>query len=257
MPVQPVDEPVHVPQRYPTALIFVDESATKVSAGRFFVVGAVKSRRPGRLMRNVQDIRDRHGYFEEFKFSKITRARIPVFCELVDALEQSDAHIAACIVDRNNGTDPFRRNEPQWIAHARITAQLLVGIINKRELASALVDQVSTPRDRAFADTLREMVNKRMKATSLVTAACVDSRSNDGVQLADLVAGAVAHQCGLQDQITKPSSHKGKIAGRLAAAFGVQALCDTRTERVNIATLGAAAPKRRLQSVAETTSKAS
>lgn len=179
-------------------------------------------------MRNVQDIRDRHGYFEEFKFSKITRARIPVFCELVDALEQSDAHIAACIVDRNNGTDPFRRNEPQWIAHARITAQLLVGIINKRELASALV-----------------------------TAACVDSRSNDGVQLADLVAGAVAHQCGLQDQITKPSSHKGKIAGRLAAAFGVQALCDTRTERVNIATLGAAAPKRRLHSVAETISKVS
>src|SRR5580704_6835272 len=117
MPIAPVPETVHVPPRYPTALIFVDESAVKVSAGRFFVVGAVKARKPGQLLRTVQDIRDRHGYTEEFKFSKITRARIPVFCELVDVLEQSDAHIAACVVDRTNGTDPFATTYPQWVAH--------------------------------------------------------------------------------------------------------------------------------------------
>lgn len=257
MPVDPVADAVHLPQRYPTALIFMDESATKVSAGRFFVVGAVKSRKPGRLMRAVQDIRDRHGYFDEFKFSKITRARIPVFSELVDVLERSDAHIAACIVDRTRGVDPFDRDEPQWVAHARVAAQLLVGIINRRELTSVLIDQISTPRDRAFDDTLREMVNKRMRATSVVTAACVDSRSNDGVQLADLVAGAVAHHCGLSAQTSLASSNKGKVAGRLAAAFGVQSLCDTRTDRVNIATLGVPAPRKRLRSVAETSSRAS
>jgi Protein of unknown function (DUF3800) len=43
-------------------MIFVDESAVKASAGRFFVVGAVKVRKPGQLLRSVQDIRDRHGY---------------------------------------------------------------------------------------------------------------------------------------------------------------------------------------------------
>lgn len=66
------------------------------------------------------------------------------------------------------------------------------------------------------------MVNGRIHATSLVTAACVDSVSNDGLQLADLVAGAVAHQRGQGAGTARPTSHKGKIAARLAAVYGVQ-----------------------------------
>jgi hypothetical protein len=42
-----------------------------------------------------------------------------------------------------------------------------------RELAAALLDQVTTPRGYAFDDTVREMVNARMRATSLVAATCV------------------------------------------------------------------------------------
>ena len=256
MAIAPAQEPVHVPPGYPTALIFVDESAVKVSAGRFFVIGAVKVRRSGQLLRTVHDIRDRHGYFDEFKFSKITRARLPVFCELIDMLEQSDAHIGACIVDRTNGANPFNSADPQWVVHARVTAKLLVGLINKRELAAALIDQVSTPRGSAFDDTVRDMVNRRMKSTSLVVASCVDSACNDGVQLADLIAGAVAHQCGQLAGTARPSSHKGKIAARLAAAYGIPNLGDVRTDRVNIATLGIPAP-RRLRSVSPPSPKAS
>ncbi|MGH7490705.1 MAG: DUF3800 domain-containing protein, partial [bacterium] len=128
-----------MPQKYPTALIYVDESAVKASAGRFFVVGAVKVRKPGQLMRAVRDIRDRHSFWDEFKFSKISRGKFSVFCELIDLLEQSDAHIASCVVDRDRGTDPFAGESAEWLVHARTTAKLLVGILNRRELASVLI----------------------------------------------------------------------------------------------------------------------
>lgn len=243
-PVPTVDA-VQVPQKYPTALIYVDESAVKASAGRFFVVGAVKVRRPGQLMRAVHDIRDRHDFRDEFKFSKISRGKFPVFCELIDVLEQSDAHIAACVVDRSQGTDPFTGNSAEWLVHARITAKLLVGILNRRELASVLLDEISTSKGCAFDDTVRDMVNRRMRATSLVTAACVDSSCNDGVQLADLVAGAVAHQRGQGNSTANPTSHKGKVAARLATAFEVSSFDDVRNDRVNVATLGGRSPKTR------------
>lgn len=256
MAVAPIPEAVYVPPKYPTALIFVDESAVKVSAGRFFIVGAIKARKSGQLLRAVQDVRDRYRYYDEFKFTKITRARGPMFCELVDVLEQSDAHLAACIVDRTTGTDPFASSDPQWVIHARVTAKLLVGIINKRELAAALIDKVTTPKGSAFDDTVREMVNQRMKSTSLVAASCVDSACNDGVQLADLVAGAVANRCGQAAGTAASTSHKGKIAARLAAAFGVPDLRDVRTDRVNIATLGTPGT-RRLRSVGHVSPRAS
>jgi hypothetical protein len=60
---------------------------------------------------------------------------------------------------------------------------------------------------------------------------------NDGVQLADLVSGAVAHQRGQGNRTASPTSHKGKAAARLAAAFGLNSFEDVRNDRVNVATL--------------------
>jgi hypothetical protein len=228
---------VHVPFGYPTALFFVDESSVKASAGRFFVVGAIKLRRPGHLMRAIADIRDRYEFRGEFKFSNITRGSFAMCCELIDAIHCSDARISACVVDRATGRDPFQGNTPPWLAHAQVTTALLAGNVNRRELAAALVDHVSTPKGSAFDDTVRNMVNRRLRSTSLVSVACADSACTDGLQLADLVAGSVAHHRGDANNTASPTSYKGKVATRLAAAFDVESFTrDTRNDRVHIAT---------------------
>jgi hypothetical protein len=53
MTFSPPAEVARVPLGYPTALIYMDESTVKASGGRFFVVGAVKVRKPGQLMRAI------------------------------------------------------------------------------------------------------------------------------------------------------------------------------------------------------------
>ncbi len=248
---------VNVPPRYPTSLIFVDESGSKASSSKFFVIGALKVRESGLLARNIQDIRDRHGFGGEFKFSQITRGKLPVFCELINLLEQSDARLAACVVDRTKH-DPFVGVHEAWKVQAKVTAQLLSGCINRRELVGVLLDLISTPRGCALDDTVRQMVNTRLKSTSVVMAACVDSRANDGLQVADLVAGAVAFDRRRgRSESGNANSHKAKVAARLAAAFGVGDFQDGRTDRVNIDTFrGQGRPRRPLRVVGKTTPRA-
>ena len=230
---------VRVPLRYPTAMIYVDESGSKASASRFFVIAALKIREAGRFGRAVRDVRDRTGFESEFKFERITRGSLVPYYELIDEVARSDAHIVACVVNRDLH-DPFK-GQPIWKVHASVTSQLLVGCINRRELVGVLMDGISTPRDYALDDVVRGMVNRRLKATSVVTAACLDSKASDGLQVADLLASAIAferrRQAGHHGSPTSvTASAKAKVAARLMAAFDRSDFADCREGRVNIAT---------------------
>ncbi|WP_142272573.1 DUF3800 domain-containing protein [Mycobacterium heidelbergense] len=239
--VEPLAKPevdaVLVPRGYPCATFFVDESSARASSGSFFVVGAVKLRKPGALLRSIEHIRDTRAYDGEFKFSRISRGKLTAYYEVIDALANSDAHITACVVDLSSKTcNPFDGKHPEWQVHAKVVAKMLVGSINSRELASAVLDRRTTPVGIAFDDAVRGMVNQRLRSTGLVSAVCADSRCTDGLQLADLVAGAVAHQ---RRSDSSANSHKGRVAARLAAAFGVASFAtDQRTKRVNVLTHG-------------------
>lgn len=118
---------VAVPPNYPCATFFVDESSAKESSGQFFVVAGVKTRRPGTLLRNVRDTLDRYGGTSEMKFSRITRARLPLYHQVIDQLRASDAHLTACVVDATRGDieNPFKGDDADWVVHARITAKML------------------------------------------------------------------------------------------------------------------------------------
>lgn len=247
-----LSDSVSVPPRYPTSLIFLDESGSKATSSRFFVVAAVKLREPGRLARAIQDLRDRHGFRGEFKFAEITRGTLPVYYDLIDQVQESDAHLAACVVNRDV-YNPFRGGKPPWRAHAEVASQLLVGCINRRELVSVLMDGISTPRGCSLEDTVRELVNRRLRATSVVTSACLDSRTNDTLQVADMLAGAVSSERRrVVGESGRPTSNKAKVAERLGTAFDHPGLLDGRTARVNIATYrGHKAPEGALKIVRE------
>ncbi len=231
---------VRVPVNYPASLVFMDESNAKASGSSFFVMSAVKLREPGLLARNLRMVRDRNQFEGEFKFSQVTKGTMCAYFDAIDQLVASAAHLAASVVDRTRD-DPYP-GLPVWEMQLQVAARLLVGCINRRELVSVVLDGISTPVGVALDDQLRREVNRRLRSTSVVTAACMDSRSSDGLQIADLVAGAIAFErrqyAGLSGR-TRPSatSPKAKVAERLRVAFGLTTFHDTRTERVNIATL--------------------
>jgi len=232
-----ISETIRPPLNYPTSLIYVDESGT-VSNDRFFVVGALKVRRHGQLMRSIRSVRDRRDFHGELRFNRVGREALPTYIDIVDQLVTADVHFAACIVDRL-ARDPFAVQKERWRAQATVTVQLLRGCINQRELVSLACDTVSTPPDVAFEDVVRRRVNRRFGSMSIVTAAMLDSRSSDGLQLVDLVTGATAFQARRAAGLSgNPNSHKARLAGHICAALGVDTLCRGRSRRTNIGTYG-------------------
>lgn len=226
-----------LPRSVRTSLIYMDESGSKASGSRFFVVAAAKLRNPGQMHRALQDVRDRTAFGSEFKFSDITRGALSAYYALIEAIEQTDLHLAACVV--NKGTyDPFQDGSlPTWRVHADVAAQLLVGCINRGEIVSVLMDGISTPRDVALDDYVRDATNRRLRSMAVASVACLDSRAADGLQVADLLASAVAFdRRRAEGESGRVNSNKAKVAARLAAALGVTNFDDQRCERVNIQT---------------------
>jgi len=130
---------------------------------------------------------------------------------------------------------PLKTERPTWLFYAETTAQLVRGAVNRRELVSLMMDDVSTPRDVAFEDVVRGMVNKRFGNTSVISAACLCSHSSDGLQMADLVASAIGFERRrLAGESGNANSPKAQVVNRLKAAFGGVDLLDHRGGRVNI-----------------------
>jgi hypothetical protein len=201
------------------------------------------------LQREIHAIRQRHDYTGEFKFSKITDRNIRRFFDLIEVLADSDVRLVATIVDGAR-YNPFK-GRPQWEAHAGVISQLIIGTMNKNEIATVIVDGISTPPGCSVGTNIKRGVNSRLRATAVAQAFCLDSRTNDLLQAADLVSGAIFNQRSGQGRSDSP---KGKVARRLANAFDIADFSDQRKGRVTFATLDAPRPRSRTVSVLRTSS---
>ena len=234
---------LHVPLNYPSSLIYVDESGT-ASQGRVFVVGALKVRRHGELSRAMKDVRDRLDFSDEFRFNKIRRSTAHIYCEFLETLRNADVVFHASIVDRTI-YDPTVAAGSSWEAHLAVTAPLLQASINRRELVSVSMDEFSTPPGVALEDELAHRVNRALGTKAIVTAAMLDSRSCDSLQLADLLTSAVASDYRRRTQQgALPSAYKTKVAEHAKLVLGAADFIG-RTNRSNVVVLQAPKNRRR------------
>lgn len=213
----------------PVSSFWIDESGSKATASKCFVVAGLKTRHPDDLQREVYAIRQQTGFENELKFGRVSKHSYEAMVKIIDLLEQSDARIVATVVD--SAFNPFRGCEV-WQGHASVISQLLIGNINKNEVATAFLDGITTPAGKSLGTAVRRTVNGRMSGAPLVSAVSLNSKTNDLLQVADLIAGAIRYRR-LPRQATS-NTEKLQVAARLAAAFGMESFADQRSARVNI-----------------------
>ncbi|MEW6932227.1 DUF3800 domain-containing protein [Trueperella pyogenes] len=221
--------------------IFIDESGSKASRSKLFVLGMVKCRDTAMVARALRYVRERHKFFQEIHFADVTRDSAPVFIDAMETLAQCDVRIGAYVFDKRH-IDPFSYDLPPWQIQGLAAARLVRGNINRGELVSVFLDLVTTPKENSMASFVKQSVNSVFKSTSVVSSLDLDSKSHDLLQMADLVASSVAYQRyqvhASQTLTSSAPSLKGQLARRLQRCFDLDSFDDIREGRVNILTAG-------------------
>jgi hypothetical protein len=119
--------------------------------------------------------------------------------------------------------------------HAQLTISVLGRAISGNEIIAATVDNLTMPGDVNYEGYIRSAVNRQRGRLAVATICRMDSRACWGIQLADVLTGAVAHQhrqaC---DPRVKAGTPKGLLAAFVAEQFNLATLLGADSQRLRV-----------------------
>lgn len=182
-------------QFYQHSFGFLDETGTLHAArDPFFAVGLLRCREPYALLRPLQRIRDRKGFYDEIKWNKVSAKKMPILKTAVDVFYGcADATFSAFIVDKQQ-YDVITRFGGQFEAYEALSRQLVRGSIRRGEVMWVVADEYSTPPTVTFEENVRDHVNRAFRRQAVAGVCRMRSSGVDLLQLSDILLGAVVFE---------------------------------------------------------------
>ncbi|KWX07558.1 hypothetical protein TR74_18390 [Carbonactinospora thermoautotrophica] len=215
-----------LPVDHPTTTVWIDESGL-VARDRFFVLGAMRTTAAPALGRAVQRYRDRHHWYGELHFARMTTATEPHHAAMVKLLAKAgatgDMTFTCCVADRQ-AFDVIAQHGGPYEAYEAVATRLLVDAIHDDELVSAVADNYSSPDGANFEENVRSAVNRAHGRLALVSLLRMDSRASDLLQLADLLTSLVGFEYRVAAGLASTTSKKGQFVAWARAQFQCSAV---------------------------------
>jgi hypothetical protein len=217
-----------LPEEHPTATIYLDESGV-IKTDRFFGIGCLRTADESRLTRALHRHRQVLNYRDELHWSRFGKAAArhgAAFDMAIRALdsffELDDVSFCCMLFNRENG-DLARSYGNGWKAYEGLSRSALTMAIGKHEVVSVLADHIDTPAHVRFEEDVRGAVNRTMGRLAVTGITRVHSHAADGLQLADLLLGAVMfdfRQGGSRGALDE-RSQKGQLSTYLLDRCGI------------------------------------
>lgn len=211
--------PATLHRTHPSSVAFFDEAGA-ISSDRIFAVGLLKVADHSALLKEVKKIRKAEKYWDEFKWASVTKTNEPAILALVDLLLASDVTFSCFVADRHVA-DPVARFGDTFRAYEKLATQLLIGSIERYEICSVVADNYSAPNCTSFEYTVKKEINRRLNRLAVPTVLQVDSGATEGLQLVDVLLGAVAFWFKAEIGIASHASLKGRVAEELRNKISV------------------------------------
>lgn len=224
-----------LPTNHPTATIYLDETGWARTAP-FFGVGALLLRQPEKVLADFRDLRaetkcqqflrwsDLHSYGDK-TLDLVRRA-------LTMLAKNENVTFTAFLADyeRLGGPKGYGGREAAYNLVA--TRTLLSAVEEPNHLACVLADQFEAPRGRRIESEIIARVNATKKRLALVSMQRLRSNASEGLQLVDLMLGAVAYQVRGKVQTLHEGPKLDISLELMADGYGLTAYYDSTGLRV-------------------------
>lgn len=204
---------------------FLDESGSLSNPkDPFFTVGFVKCSQPYYLQSKIIYERDRRNFYDEMKFNKLSKNNIDFAKLALDLFfETKSVSFSSYSLDKEG--DYFNREfgGNPWRAYEDISSRVIESAVSSNEILIVLADYISTPKNIRFEVNIKRKINQRHKRLAIAGVCRFDSKSNDLLQLADLIVGAISYDLKLSTKvILQGDKHKRRFLEYLKSNLGVK-----------------------------------
>lgn len=212
-----------------TPFCFLDESGTlDIGSQPYFTVGMIKCSTPYYLQQRIRYIRESNHFWWELKFKNINDAKLKVAIAVLDALFGTyNIHFSSYSINKHS--DYFKKefHSDPFFAYEQIAQQLLEGNLKKNEVLIVLADNVVTPKRSKFEVNIKNGINKKFERLAIAGVCRLDSRTNDLLQLADLLTGSVNYELLLKEKlIESPAKAKIDFVEKFKGNLGITTLTE-------------------------------
>ncbi len=180
-------------QKIWTKFCFLDESGSLSNIkDPFFTVGFLRCTQPYYLQSKIMYERGKRNFYDEMKFNKLSKNNFDFAKFALDSFFQTKSlKFFSYSVDKEG--DYFLKefgNDP-WKAYEDISIRVLKAAVRLDEVLIVIADHISTPKNIQFELNVKRRINDECNRLSIAGVCRFDSKSNDLLQLADLMVGAI------------------------------------------------------------------
>lgn len=206
-----------------TKFCFLDETGSLTQANDpYFTVGIVKMSQPYYLQSKILYERNKRNFYDEMKFNKLSANNVEFAKYVIGALLDTKSIGFYSYTIKKDG-EYFKNNfnGNQWEAYEKITLKLLTASLAENEIIMLIADHITTPKDVKFEVNTKKNFNTAKQRLALAGVCRFDSKSNDLLQVVDLLIGCITYDIKHQEGIVQGSKYKLELVDFLKKNLGI------------------------------------
>jgi len=218
-------------------ILFLDETGLlNIERDKYFGLGVLKTPNPQTLYVPIKKIRDKHGFYDEVKWSSISNKNISLVKEIISLFVSDENSTFNCLfLDKHKLDFEQYFNNNFWKVYESFTFHLLKASIKPSDSCVLLADMYPASPDTDFELAVKSRINKKFNRVAVHSVCRLDSKSTDLLQLCDYFLGAVSYEYKLANNlIPNPSKLKTEMLDFIKELLAVPTFVgNVKGEKIN------------------------